>query len=141
MSVTRQRLPLTRAELSRGPRPGDYITRAAYAKAFHISASRRSKSPEAVARERWGDDPVTPLLLRAPSTPATTTDNLWAAGLARTAAGDFVASLAPLSAGAQVLSAATQVSLDGYNTVSFPRRAGPIDPTKVPFVPETGSIP
>jgi hypothetical protein len=62
------------------------------------------------------------------------TDRTTAAALAVQAVGDFIASLAPLSAGARLLEAAPRVSLDGINSIALPARSGAIDPTKVPWV-------
>jgi hypothetical protein len=84
---------------------------------------------------------VTELVLRAATAPATTTAPAWAVGLAVTAVGDFIASLAPLSAAARLFEVAPRATLDGRNLIQFPRRLGPIDPADVPWVVEAGPLP
>jgi hypothetical protein len=108
-----------------GRRAADYLARAVFAHAFHRAraADSRSPSPEAFARQRWGDR-VTEILTRAAAGPASMGDPDWAGALARTAVADFIASLAALSAGARLLAAAPSVSLDGVQQVTMPRRLG-----------------
>jgi hypothetical protein len=122
------------------PRPAAYLERAVFAAARHAANPMGLGSVEHVARARWNDS-VTELVLRGATAPATTTAPAWAAGLAVTAVGDFIASLAPLSAAARLFEAAPRVSLDGKNLIQFPRRLGPIDPADVPWVVEAGPLP
>jgi hypothetical protein len=60
--------------------------------------------------------------------------------LATAAVGDFVSSLAPLSAGANLLNAAERASLDGINTILYPRRSGAINPAAA-WIGEGSPIP
>ena len=98
---------------------------------------KRARSPAAAS---WGDD-VTELLLRGASKPASRTDPTWAAPLAVTAVGDFIASLAPLSAGAKLLDAAVRVTLDGVDKVNLPGRLAALNAADVAWVSELGAIP
>jgi hypothetical protein len=61
--------------------------------------------------------------------------------LARPATGDFVASLAPITAGAKLLEQAPRVTLDGYRQINIPQRVGAIAPDQVAWVAEGKSIP
>ena len=130
------------------PRPAAYLERAVFAAARHAANPMGLGSVEHVARARWNDsvNRVGSARLHSLTTsrqvvPATTTAPAWAAGLAVTAVGDFIASLAPLSAAARLFEAAPRVSLDGKNLIQFPRRLGPIDPADVPWVVEAGPLP
>jgi hypothetical protein len=70
-------------------------------------------------RRTWHGDRDAELVLRAASSPATTSTAGWAAELAqiRTA---FLASLVPLSAGADLLQRALQLTFDGAGKISVP---------------------
>jgi hypothetical protein len=92
-------------------------------------------------RERWADDAVTPLVLRAAASPASRPDASWAGVLAQAVIGDFVSSLAPISAAAKLFNAAPSVSLDAIMQLNFPARSGPISPTVVPWVDELDPMP
>ena len=120
------------------PRAATYLERAVIANV--LAAGRFEPTAERVARRLWGDDGVTGLVLRGAVEPALTTTPTWAGALARDAVGDFVSSLAPLSAGAQLLNAAPRVSLKGVNAVSFPRRISPLRVEDVSWVAEGGAI-
>lgn len=117
------------------------ITRAAFASARSATDDLHGRGPEEVARALWSTDMATPLLLKAASSPATTTTSAWAGTLAGQAVGDFVSSLAPLSAAAKLFDAALRVSLDGVNSIAFPVRSGAIDPTDVPWIPQGSALP
>jgi hypothetical protein len=84
---------------------------------------------------------LNPAETRAAAVPATTTGATWAAPLAPTAVGDFIASLVPLSAGARLLTAAPRVDLSGVGSLLFPRRSGAISATAVPWVAEGDPAP
>jgi hypothetical protein len=84
---------------------------------------------------------VFPLETRSAVVPASTTGSGWADKLAPTVVSDFMASLVPLSAGARLLEAAPRVSLDGANSLLFPRRSGAISATAVSWVAEGDPAP
>jgi hypothetical protein len=118
-----------------------FVSRAAYAVARHALNPYRDASVEEIARGLWATDMVTPLVLRAASSPATTTTSTWAGSLASSAVGDFISSLVPFSAAARLFNVAPRVSLDGVNSITFPRRSGPIDPAAVPWIAQGAPIP
>jgi Phage capsid family len=90
---------------------------------------------------KWRPRAATEIILRAASTQATITDPGWAGSLARAATGDFVASLAPISAGAKLIAQAPRVTLDGYRQINIPQRVGVILPDQVGWVQEGKPIP
>ena len=63
---------------------------------------------ERTARTLWPDDPVTGLLVKAATNPATLTTSGWASQLAQTVVADFIQGLGPASAGAALLARGTQ---------------------------------
>jgi hypothetical protein len=128
-----------RPDYSYQPRAADYLLRAVAAVA-HETTFKRSMTAVEFAREEWGDD-TTEVILRAAATQATITDPGWAGSLARAATGDFVTSLAPISAGAKLLAQAPRVTLDGYRQINVPQRVSAIAPDQVGWVAEGKSIP
>jgi hypothetical protein len=79
-------------------------------------------------------------VLRGASSPAAASAPAWAGILSHDVVGDFFATLEPLGAGAKLLNACPHVTLDGLNTVSFPRRNGPTAPI-TGWVAEQAPIP
>jgi hypothetical protein len=121
---------------SPGPRPAEFLLRAVFASMAHAAAfPNQARSAEALARARWGDD-VTPIVLRTATGSATTGVPTWAGDLARQAVGDFLASLAPISAASRLFAAAPRVSLAGIQTLKFPARSGPLTPDQTLWVAE-----
>src|SRR5262249_7106260 len=111
------------------------LTRAAFAHARRALNPYSSPPVEDIARNLWAGDHLVPAVLRAVSNPATTTATGWPDQLASPAAvGDFVSSLAPLSAAARVFDAAPRVSLDGIASISLPHRSGAIASSAVPWI-------
>jgi hypothetical protein len=112
-----------------GHRPARFLQRALYSHAL-AAAERREpgtttpSEAAAVAQRCYGDE-VTGLVLRGASSPAAAAAPAWAGILSHDVVGDFFATLEPLGAGARLLNACPHVTLDGINTVSFPRRSGP----------------
>jgi hypothetical protein len=131
-----------RPDYSYQPRAADYLLRAVAAVAHETTFKHSTAKQTALefAREDWGDD-TTEIILRAATTPATIAAPGWAGSLARAATGDFVASLAPISAGAKLLEQAVRVTLDGYLQINIPQRVGAITPGQVAWVAEGKSIP
>ena len=98
------------------------------------SIRRGSTAPKSVARALWPRDEATiAILQRAATAPHSTAS---AAALATSAVGEFLGSLASLSAGASLFAAAPHVSLEGIATVNFPRRANAIDANAVVWIDE-----
>jgi hypothetical protein len=105
----------------RAARPSVYLYRAA-------TASLRSfvsdgATPINVARDLWGDDSVTNLVLRAATAPARTDTSNWAQQLATTSVVDFVQSITSISAAAEVIDRALKINLDGIAQALIPARA------------------
>jgi hypothetical protein len=93
---------------SRGERALTTLARAA------LLTARRVR--ERHATNNWPDDRDIDLLLRAPTTPASTTD----AGALMQIALHFVASLVPVSAAAAVIARSLQLSFDSAGQISVP---------------------
>ena len=77
--------------------------------------------PAEIARRGWGDVAArdVSLLLRSASAPALTTQPGWAGEFAHTVV-QFISSLVPQSAGADLLSRALQFRFDGAASISLP---------------------
>jgi hypothetical protein len=97
------------------------------------------RSIEDFVGHRWDGDLITPLVFRATQSPSATTDANMSALLTQVT-GDFVASLAPMSAAAKLFDFAVQANLDGISSMLIPRRAGPIDPNKAQWIDEGAPV-
>jgi hypothetical protein len=107
-------------------RPGGLaVARAAYASML-ATVDPQMRGAEKIARERWPSDRNAPLLFeqRATINPASTDTSAWAGTLAADLAGEFIASLQPLSAAARLINAGTKATLAGVNSIMFPKRDG-----------------
>ena len=87
-----------------------FVARAAFANALGALYQR---SVEKVVSDRWSDDQVTPIILRAAVDPASIAVSGWAGILATQATGDYVGTLAPTSAASAVFARAFRADLDG----------------------------
>jgi hypothetical protein len=121
---------------SAGENLGIHFERAAYALARKAVIK---SDPEVFAQQHWGDDEITPLVLRAAQNPAKTTDAGMAPLLVQVV-GDFISSLAFISAVAKLFAAAVPVNLDNIHSVLIPTRAGPIDINDTGWVAEGDPI-
>jgi hypothetical protein len=88
------------------------------------------------ALKRWRDDRTCELILRAASSPATTTGSGWAREMTRVATA-LLAALVPVSAGANFLSRALRVSFGNAASLTLPTVA----PGSASFVAEMQPIP
>jgi hypothetical protein len=130
-------LPLRRTpDAASGMRPpgarmrgADHLYRAATA---HVIAHLDNGSVETIARRVFGNDQVTPLVLRAAVNPATLASSTWAAALAQTAVADAIVSLTPSSAASALIARGLSISLAGRGLV--------IVPTKVVSAADAGSF-
>jgi hypothetical protein len=130
-----------RFDRSARPRAGAlYIERAAIACAAKALSPQTVRSPESYARTRWGDG-ETERILRGASAPAQTTVTGWAKEFSHDVVGEFIASLAPMSASARLFNVAPRVSLAGVNTVRFPARSGAISASYVQWIAENAPAP
>jgi hypothetical protein len=129
-----------RQQLGGKLRPSTHLTRAVFAR-VRASANRLSgASAEDITRSLWGDDAPTLLILKGSVVPASTTGAGWANTIAATAVADFVASLTPYGAAAQVIAAGVRVDLTGVSTISVPRRATAVD-AALAWIAEGAPIP
>src|SRR5262245_47721383 len=103
-------------------RARDHLYRAATAHVINQIRGMR-EGPEVIARQLFGDDdPVTPLVLKAATVPASIATATWAGAFAGQAVADAVVGLAPASAAAQVIARGLTVSLEGYGSITIPYR-------------------
>jgi hypothetical protein len=95
-----------------------------------------NRNAERVAQERWPSDQDVQAVIKGAVTPATTAS---AAALMRTLTSDFISSLGPISAGAELLGMGLQLKFDGAGAISIPGFVA--DPAKSGFVKEADPIP
>lgn len=121
-------------------RPGVHIERAMLA-SMRAVANGEQRGAVKIAAQAWPGDTITPAILKAASAPADTLTPGWAKELAPNLIGDFIGSLQPMSAAAKLINAALRLTLDGYATVSMPRRSTAKAATDVAWVGEGQPIP
>jgi hypothetical protein len=112
---------LAQAEKPRiAARPAVYLHRAA---AAHLRGFITGQTPERAAKELFGDDAVTDIVLRAATTPAAISGTSgWAASLAGVAIYDLVQIAASLSAAADVINRGLKLNMDGIAECRVPGR-------------------
>ena len=102
------------------PRASTYLYRAA---AAHVRAHVTHQTPERAARELFGDDAVTDIVLRAATTPAAISGTSgWAASLAGVAIYDLIQTAASLSAAAELISRGLKLNMDRIAEYRVPGR-------------------
>src|SRR5262249_34011869 len=102
-------------------RPAVYLHRAA---AAHLRGFITNQTPERAAKELFGDDAVTDIVLRAATTPAAISGTpAWAQQLAGGAIYDLIQSPTSLSAAADVIDRALKLNMDGVAELRVPGRA------------------
>lgn len=94
----------------------------------------RSVKPLEYAARQWPDDRIVPELMRASTSPTTTTGA--GAGLQNIKRA-YLRSLIPMSAAADLFSRGLELSFDGYGSISFPAASGAM----AYFVSEAAPIP
>ena len=109
--------PLPRENMAR------YFERACYARLCRALNPQTIRSVEEFAAERWNDG-ITDQLVRAAPPPATMAGPGWASDLVHAVTGDFVRSLAQISAAASLFALAPLVTLDRLGQIMIPRRIG-----------------
>src|SRR5262245_42316312 len=92
-------------------RPSVYLFRAGPA---HLRSVINHHTPEVCARELYGHDPVTAIVLRASSSPATIGSSTWAGALAATSVDDTVMAISSLSAAAGLIQRGLKVDLGNF---------------------------
>jgi hypothetical protein len=133
---TARRPPLVPEDIRR-PRPADCLVRA-------ILASARTElevgqDPTRIVRALWPSDDATPMVLRAATSPASTSAAGWAAELAQTAVADFVTSLGPQSAGGELLRRATMLTFGSNASIFVPNLTATA--SNIPFVQQGQPVP
>ena len=112
------RIPSTSQRNGGRLRPADNLIRAATALVF---AQAKGGAADNVLRSLYGDDDVSPVLLRAVTTGATIGDAGWAGSLAAQGVPDFVGSLGPVSAASVLIQRGLQLRFENENSsVSVP---------------------
>jgi hypothetical protein len=101
------------------PRPADHIVRAAVAQ---LRAYIGGGTPANIARTLWGDDRVTPIILRAATGPAMTTTVGWAKEIATVAIFDLLQSITSISAAAELIGRGLQIDMTGVAQFFVPGR-------------------
>ncbi|WP_424363372.1 hypothetical protein [Methylocystis parvus] len=122
-----------------GARRPDYS--GTIAKAAYLAAARAAALYDRAAKVEKTDPAATRLLdphavLKADATVGMIADH---GALTQAAVGAYVASLAPISAGARLIEAGQRVNLKPFSTISYPRLAD--TPTAVAWVGEGAPIP
>jgi hypothetical protein len=92
-------------------RPSTYFYRCC---AATLRAHVKRTSPEAAARDLFGDDVVSEILLKAASSPATTVTPAWAGALAATAIEDSVMQISSVSAAAALFQRGLKLDFGNY---------------------------
>jgi hypothetical protein len=103
----------------RHPRASTYFYRAA---AATLHAHAKNCSPERACRELFERDAVTPILLRAASSPATTSNSTWAGALAATAIEDVLMEISSMSAFAALAQKGLKLDFGAYAQIKAPGR-------------------
>jgi hypothetical protein len=99
-------------------KPSAYLYRAASA---HVVAHNKGGSPEHYAKEMF-DDPVTPIVLRAASSTATTGSPSWAGALAEQVVDDSIIAIASVSAAAGLISRGMKIDFGRRASIRAPGR-------------------
>jgi Phage capsid family len=94
------------------------LVRAAHACALAIVEPQ--KSPAGIVKSRYPDDRLAELLTRSASAPAMMSVPGWAQELLRTATADFLVSLGPHSATAEIFQQALSLTFDGTGLIRLP---------------------
>jgi hypothetical protein len=114
------------------PRPGTLFVRLINSK---LAAQAVGEHIETVAKQLYpADEVLRGLIEKGVTNPANTTTAAWAKALVRSSIQDFLRSIAPVSAGAALLSRGTQLSFDGHGEIYVP--AAIADATMASFAAE-----
>ncbi|MGB8529357.1 MAG: hypothetical protein WCD75_21450, partial [Rhodoplanes sp.] len=108
--------------------------RVAIAKA--VAGTERRSDDMAILKERFPDDPIAPLVLRAASQPAMLATDT---ALGRSVVADLIATIGPGGAGTRVLQSGLQLTFDSAGAIYVPGLEATAD--RVSFVREGAPIP
>jgi HK97 family phage major capsid protein len=100
-------------------RPRDYLYRAG---AAYIRSRVAHTLPELCAKQMFGDDVVTALVVRAASSTATTSSPSWAGAIAQAAVDDSVMAIATLSAAAGLIQRGMKIDFARRASIRVPGR-------------------
>jgi Phage capsid family len=103
----------------RTTRPSVYAVRAG---AATLRAFMNGQTPVNAARSMFGDDHITEIILRAATAPAATGVSAWAKEIAGLAIYDLIQATTSLSAGAEIISRALKLNMDGVAELRVPGR-------------------
>jgi hypothetical protein len=120
---------------SRGHYPRNVAALARVCIAQAVAKLENRGDENRILKNRWPEDSIAPLILRAASSPATITNT---PALAATIVADVIATLGPQSAGARLLQAGLQLTFDRFATVNVPALLA--QSTLAAFVGETAPI-
>jgi hypothetical protein len=109
--------PLEEGSIKRA-RPSQYLFRAA---ACHLRAYAQRTTPEAVAKQSF-NDPVTGIILKAATAPATTVGSGWADSLAALSIRDLVMEISSVSAAAALIQRGLQLDFGHFASIRVPGR-------------------
>jgi hypothetical protein len=101
-------------------RASEHLYRAA---AAHVRSFVTNTSAERAAKDLFGTDEATELILKASTGAAKTTTSGWADTLAHQAIDDSTAAMTSLSAATDVISRGTKVNCDSFASIRFPGRS------------------
>lgn len=104
-------------------RAADHLVRAAFA----TLVAEQGTGTEGALRRLYGDDAATRHVLalsRGAVAPLATTDPAWAPVVGGAAVADYIASLAPESAAARLLTGGVRIDLTGRQSLTLPNRLG-----------------
>ncbi|MFY9830968.1 MAG: hypothetical protein WAK69_20700 [Rhodoplanes sp.] len=101
-----------------------------------VAGTERRSDDMAILKERFPDDPIAPLVLRAASQPAMLATDT---ALGRSVVADLIATIGPGGAGTRVLQSGLQLTFDSAGAIYVPGLEATAD--KVSFVREGAPIP
>jgi hypothetical protein len=101
----------------RRARPATYLYRSG---AAHIRAFHTRSTPERCAKELFGNDVVTEIVLRSASTQASVGNPGWAGALARTSIDDSIAAITSVSAAAGLIARGMKFDFADYASIKIP---------------------
>jgi hypothetical protein len=109
--------PLSTSADDTGIRKARLCTYLARAASSYVRAAMTRGTPEGCAKQMFGGDPVTQIVMRAATSQAKTTGSGWADSLAAQTVDDFVLSIAVLSAGAALIAKGLRINFDHYASI------------------------
>jgi hypothetical protein len=97
--------------------PSDHLIRAILCQSRQEFSLGRA---DAICKQLFPDDRVTPLILKGTTVPADTTTSGWASQLAATAVADLLTTVGPATAAGELFRRGTVLRFDSYNQINVP---------------------